>query len=349
SEMFKYFNFLLSTLLTSSLLLHNVTEGHIQTHIDNRCPEEDIISPCQCTYWTDSDTIDLDCSLVESEEQLRQIFNSDLNITGQATFYMGRNENIKVLRNDVLGAVSFVDIIVIHGALEVVQAGALSQSEKSLKILKFVDNNLYEFPFDTIEYMPELNILDVSQNNISFCPLLINNKTKEVSLRLNPLKNIQVEAFLGLASLKRLDLENTDLVSIEPGFLSGLSVLETVYLGHNHLTHIQQGVFDGELHNLQRVDLSDNSISLVEPNAFQVAKEIDINLWQNELSILDELVWRPLFDVGISFNIYGNPLACGCDIAWLWQRSEYLAQVSDAQCAEGVAVQDIDPSRFDDC
>ncbi|CAL4065175.1 unnamed protein product, partial [Meganyctiphanes norvegica] len=41
------------------------------------CPDAEDIAPCVCAYGNGNTYMDLDCSSVESEEQLKQIFKAD--------------------------------------------------------------------------------------------------------------------------------------------------------------------------------------------------------------------------------------------------------------------------------
>ncbi|CAL4133709.1 unnamed protein product, partial [Meganyctiphanes norvegica] len=61
------------------------------------CPDAEDISPCVCTYDTVSKAMDLECSAVESEEQLKQIFKADFPLKNFNKFDLHDNNNIKVL------------------------------------------------------------------------------------------------------------------------------------------------------------------------------------------------------------------------------------------------------------
>lgn len=46
----------------------------------------------------------------------------------------------------------------------------------------------------------------------------------------------------------------------------------------------------------------------------------------------------------------GNPLACGCDIAWLVLNTRFLAQLKDdTTCSDGELVVNLDPDLFIYC
>ncbi|CAL4124257.1 unnamed protein product, partial [Meganyctiphanes norvegica] len=103
--------------------------------------------------------------------------------------------------------------------------------------------------------------------------------------------------------------------------------------------------------HLSSIDLYNNSIVSVEPGAFDIVDGIYIYMWDNSLSTLDEATWRPYLEAGGVLWAAGNPLVCGCDIAWLFGEDQLLEQVDSdyATCTDGEYLHHLDPSIFDNC
>ena len=110
-------------------------------HGASTCPDAKAITPCTCT--TGPDGITIDCSPVESENQLAGVFGA-LNTTFNQLyeFKMENNQHIRVLRNGVFGSATFRKITVSSYILTEVQEGALSGSYNTLEWCKFPHNSL---------------------------------------------------------------------------------------------------------------------------------------------------------------------------------------------------------------
>ncbi|XP_045106565.1 uncharacterized protein LOC123501667 [Portunus trituberculatus] len=81
------------------------------------CPEPLDILPCVC----DVAHMRLDCSNVEDEAQLRQVFTAYFPSTAFSEFFMSNNMGVRVLEDGVFGKVSFHTIMVLNSALEIVR------------------------------------------------------------------------------------------------------------------------------------------------------------------------------------------------------------------------------------
>ncbi|CAL4094018.1 unnamed protein product, partial [Meganyctiphanes norvegica] len=102
--------------------------------------------------------------------------------------------------------------------------------------------------------------------------------------------------------------------------------------------------------HLSLIVLDENNIVSVEPGAFDIVDGLDIYMRYNSLSTLDEATWRPYLEAGGTLYAGGNPLVCGCDIAWLFAEDQLLEQVDDfTSCNGGEYLHNLDPSIFDNC
>ncbi|MDK2413330.1 hypothetical protein QHH03_30035, partial [Aphanizomenon sp. 202] len=72
-----------------------------------------------------------------------------------------------------------------------------------------------------------------------------------------------------------------------------------------------------------------------------------LDLKENSLTVLDEEVFRPFVQGGTTVALNGNPLRCGCDIAWLVVNGAFVDLISDGTtCSDGEFLADLDPSIF---
>jgi len=81
-------------------------------------------------------------------------------------------------------------------------------------------------------------------------------------------------------SLVSIQLDSNSLVSLHNDSLRGQSSVQIMWLGHNRLTRVDRALFS-DLLLIQRVYLTNNSISHIEDRAFepmQALKFLDLSL-----------------------------------------------------------------------
>ncbi|CAL4122437.1 unnamed protein product, partial [Meganyctiphanes norvegica] len=93
--------------------------------------------------------------------------------------------------------------------------------------------------------------------------------------------------------------------------------------------------------HLSHINLRYNNIVSVEPGAFDIVDGLDITMWYNSLSTLDEATWCPYLEARGTLEADGNHLVCGCDIAWLFGKDQLLEQVDNATCTDGEFLHDL--------
>ncbi|CAL4094955.1 unnamed protein product [Meganyctiphanes norvegica] len=292
------------------------------------CPDADDIAPCVSTYDSWYNATDLECSAVESEEQLKQIFKADFPFKNFHQFNLFSNNNIKVLEAGVFNGISFEIINIYATDLEVVELHALDSCYETATEIDLYYNNIQYFPFDELSLFPKLRNVYISTNSLSV---------------------IQADAFYGLTALEGLDISynNADIV----GTFQDLPNLQRIYLDSNNITTTipAQFIKTGSSH-LSFIGLGHNNIVSVEPGAFDIVDSLVINMQDNSLSTLDEATWRPYLEAGGTLSAVLNPLVCGCDIAWLFAEDQLLEQVNEyTTCSDGERLQDLVPSIFDNC
>ncbi|CAL4163144.1 unnamed protein product [Meganyctiphanes norvegica] len=296
--------------------------GYVQ-----HCPYAEDIAPCVCTHDSASNAMDLVCSSVESEEQLKQIFKADFPSKNFHQFQLHDNNNIKVLEAGVFNGVSFEIINIYYTDLEVVELQALDSCYETATELRLYDNKITSFPFDELSQFSKLSFFDIHSNSLSVIP---------------------ADAFQGLTALEYLDItyNSADIV----GTFQDLPNLQAIFLMNMGLTNIPAHFIKTGSSHLIYIGLYDNNIVSVEPDAFDILNDLEISMMYNSLSTLDEATWRPNLEAGGTLEANGNPLVCGCDIAWLFGEDHLLKHVAKyATCTDGKLLHDLDPSRFDNC
>ncbi len=132
---------------------------------------------------------------------------------------------------------------------------SLSFSLKKIRIERQIDSKL-------CLRFPQLLILDLSRNNISFqvipqfCSLPV---LTWLCLAQNDIHTLTIDTWRGLPKLMSLELQMNPIHTIEPFSFSHLNNLRTLNLSHTNLTRIGQTLFYG-LDNLVTLDLSHNPI-----------------------------------------------------------------------------------------
>ncbi|CAL4064228.1 unnamed protein product [Meganyctiphanes norvegica] len=290
------------------------------------CPDAEDIAPCVCTYDTVSSAMDLDCSAVESEEQLKQIFKADFPFKNFNQFNLTGNNNIKVLELGVFNGISFEIIHIEENSLEVIELHALDSCYETATEIYLYHNKITSFPFDDVSLFSKLCYFTLSYN---------------------PLSVIPADAFHGSTALVYLYMSdnNADIV----GTFQDLPNLRNIYLGYNAITTIPVHFIKTGSSDLIYIDLHGNNIVSVEPVGFDIVDGLDIDIGGNSLSTLDEATWRLHLEAGGTLSASYNPLLCGCDIAWLFAEDQLLEHVHYARCTDGKFLHDLDPSIFDNC
>ncbi|CAL4058772.1 unnamed protein product [Meganyctiphanes norvegica] len=158
---------------------------------EQHCPDAEDIAPCVCTY--ESFSLELRCSRVESEEQLKQIFKADFPFKNFTHFYFEDNNNIKVLEAGVFNGIGFENIHIYYNDLEVIELQALDSCYETTTDLYLYYNKITSFPFDELSQFSKLSNFALTGNSLSVIP---------------------ADAFHGLTALEYLDIggNNADIV-----------------------------------------------------------------------------------------------------------------------------------------
>ncbi|KAK8392980.1 hypothetical protein O3P69_013188 [Scylla paramamosain] len=312
------------------------------------CPEPQDISPCVCSNSSVL-SLKMDCSEVLDESELARVFSAFFPIKAFDKLTISHNQFLTTLPDGVFGEVSFTNIYVTGGVLESVGEAALTSSFNTAERLMFNGNRISNFPFHILSNFSKLTSMSLAYNNLNELPDLSSDTLENLYINNNPLGNVAASTFMGTPAISVVYLQETELQQIIPGTFSNLSHLSTVYLFRNSLTEVPASAVEFPS-DQGSVYLSLNNISKVAPNAFPGLTGGTVEVQRNELTELPEEVWRPLLEEGVNITPWGNPLVCGCDIAWLLNTS-FIAQIDPmfTTCEDGRKLALLDPADYADC
>ena len=188
----------------------------------------------------------------------------------------------------------------------------ISNIDIKLKYLYFIEVHCKYINSDYFSGLNKLQHLIIKNNNISS----VHNFTFKgliylsyLDLDYNNITSIESDAFDGLIRLRCLRLNYNSLVELNTGIftiynkIGGYSYIE---IRGNRIQIIKSGLFT--THYIERIDLSNNSISSIETNAFNTKLKI-LKLHDNVLSTIDENVFGILKNVK-NITIYNNQIIC---------------------------------------
>ena len=148
----------------------------------SNCPSPDAIAPCICEE--PHSLLILDCSLVESEQQLESIFEQEFPKTEFDEFHMSENLFIKKLNFSTNG-ISFVSIDLFLGpfVLEEVTEEFLIGSAATLETIRIHNSNVTteKFPFDSLSSFPKLDLFDLSLSDVTWLPKVDHDRIRVFS------------------------------------------------------------------------------------------------------------------------------------------------------------------------
>ncbi|XP_071537757.1 oplophorus-luciferin 2-monooxygenase non-catalytic subunit-like [Panulirus ornatus] len=323
-------------------------KGYLPDHTEWQCPSPEAIWPCRCSVDS-RNNMDMDCSAVSSEEQLAAVFRTYFPNPNFRKFILYKNDRVKTLQAGALGNTTYQQIWITEGALETIEEGALFGSFHTAFYLVLNFNRISDFPFSDLPSFSGLVSLDLRHNHLVGFPKLASSTLQALYLSYNALECLPVGAFRNTPALKDLQLTSTEIAWIPPGIFSGLQHLKNVALGKNHLTYLDDGALECGP-NMGMVDLGYNEIRHMAPKAFKGQSRSWIYLHQNHLTSLEEKVWRDLFEKAGVLDPVGDPLHCGCDVAWILRRPAFQRAVDKyTTCADGKLLRNLNPQDYDYC
>jgi len=257
------------------------------------------------------------------------------------------SESITNITN-VFHGVSFREIMLINmDGLEFIAPDAFEDSSKVLKKFQLdgaAKYSAHDFPYNSFDDFENLVLVGLSS-----------------------LENVNSLPLINASNIVLLLMEFEVGKSLPEGFMADAHIGSVTFMDTG-LEEIPKHAFalgDGALNSL---DLSYNSIDTFDAEAFVTSDPalFGLNLDDNQITTLNQSVFEGVFSAMLpqytsegedvySFIISGNPLACGCDMAWAFRTPKYQAVLQQspgivpATCASGKQIVHLTKEDFANC
>ena len=158
-----------------------------ETNLNVSCPEPDAIAPCSCfiagSNGSVADQLQLDCSYIQSIEQLAEVFRQDFPFKEFYEFRIIFNNNIKYL-TDIFNGVSFRNIYLYYDLnLIEISDHAFFDSVNYLENIDIYGSGLDEnnFPFSTLDEFPKLKWLTIAGSDLNSWPAFVSSSITSIN------------------------------------------------------------------------------------------------------------------------------------------------------------------------
>jgi len=330
-------------------MFHNVLYGAVLFFCSlsvalTKCPPSYIIAPCTCSQES-NELPDLACYGISSVRSLSDIFANKFP-TDQFRQIVITESQLGLLPNDVFKGKSFRDIQFSSNRKTSFKDKAIfSSSQSTLTRLSIVqETDKWQFNADNVANFNQLNYLEISGDEMELTGTL-NNPALE-SLVLRSFTMTKIPKLGKLPALLSFDMDGDAIASLSAESFVSMPKLMNLYLGHNKLVSLD--VHSLELPNsIIKVDLSGNIIATVQKDWMTgFSSNTSLQLVNNNINRLPREIFQPLVENLAEMLIDGNPLDCGCDIAWLITNPSLLNVVHDAHCLNGTRITNLDAAYF---
>lgn len=304
------------------------------------CPAPKEIMPCAC-YFMEGSSV-MDCSKARFEDDLLEVFSRDLSVTSYGTLRINLNYGIKVIREGDLGTSTFRKLRIDLSRIVAIEDGALMGSRDTLTDISITESNLTYVP--DLSYLNQLKRVEITGNNIVEFPHLESKSLIHLDLSVNNITDLPADALKGLPALESFEFVGTLIKEVQPGTFTTNDHLSSVILADNYLTTLPDNAV--KLRGPETsLSLDNNKITHISYEAVSSVTGL-LGLENNLMIELPEEVFRPLLERNVNVYAEGNPLGCGCDIAWLVTNKTLLHRLADfPRCADGKPLVELD-SRF---
>ncbi|XP_014673594.1 PREDICTED: leucine-rich repeat-containing protein 4C-like [Priapulus caudatus] len=179
--------------------------------------------------------------------------------------------------------------------------------------VNMAENNLEYIDPKALCGMINLKVLDLTSAAVLYLqPGTLGEAENLETLELagNGLVSLQPGVFAGLHHVEHLDFTGSSLTWISPGAFDDTEGILTVDMPSQHLYYIAEDAFRG-LTDIEYIDLSGNHLTTLARNVF------DDHLFDHHHHHHYHHHHHNDHDDHVHIDLTGNPLICGCDIAWL--------------------------------
>ncbi|XP_047496215.1 oplophorus-luciferin 2-monooxygenase non-catalytic subunit-like [Penaeus chinensis] len=320
------------------------------------CPSAVDIDPCVCEsdeYYN----LAIDCSNAIDEMELFRVFEAafpfedilELTIIQDP---LDPNRNIRMLQEKVFGPITFERIRITGTKMAEVHEEAFVKSHDFLTYLNLADNQLRSFPFETLVSYSKLDTLLFDNNNFTNLYSIESTSLHTLSVSGNHRLLFDLDVFTKAPALTAIYMANIDLDELPPNLFSTLENIKTISLEDNYLKALPEFAFNPVKNTMTQLILNGNLLNNIYHDSIHgMAGHGFLSMVRNKMEYLESTIWQPIFEQAIngSVNLAGNPLVCGCDIAWLMLANEdrYLRVLTETTtCNEGTVVHSLDKQYF---
>ena len=247
-------------------------------------------------------------------------------------FTMGEN-NITYIPDDAFFGLTFygASLYLGNNPIRSISKNAFRGIVGRITRVDLSDCRLTEFPEKALNHLPYLSILRLQNNQLTEIPdgafnFFLNLNT--LSLGGNTIKNInRHELFSGVEDvLENVELNSMKIHSFPSKTLMNLKRLQRIDLSNNTITTLPGNMFKGFQTQLKlQVLLGRNNMTSISPHLFREShiRLCRLNLIDNQLTTLDFIdVCSPVYECEHTDDIYihpsillaQNPLRCECGI-----------------------------------
>jgi Leucine-rich repeat (LRR) protein len=186
------------------------------------------------------------------------------------------------------GLIRLIILNLSHNALTRID----TQTFKDLYFLQILDlrnNSIGYIDDNAFEPLYNLHTLHLAENRLHTLSDKLFNGLRVLSkltLSNNLISIIEPNIFLNCSDLKELDMSSNQLTEV-PEALKGLTVLKTLDLGENQISHFRAGVFKN-LNQLTGLRLIDNQIENITKGMFESLPHLSVlNLAKNRIQTIE--------------------------------------------------------------
>lgn len=229
------------------------------------CPSAVDIDPCSCESDQYFNLI-MDCSNVIDEMELYRVFEATFPFNDVLELTINQDpldphRNIKMLQENVFGPVTFERIHITGTKMAEVHEEALVKSHETLNYLNLANNQLKEFPFETLVSFKKLDTLLFDNNNFTTLYAIESDSLKILSVSGNHQLLFDVDVFTKAPALTAIYMANIDLDELPPNLFMTLEGIKTISLEENYLKTLPELAFNPVRNTITQLVLNGNLLN----------------------------------------------------------------------------------------
>lgn len=227
-----------------------------------------------CDYETHV-AIDLDCSAVRDDNELQQVFRSNIPFTKfRKLTILGDVPNLQRVHITTLDRVTFQNVSfssfeIGYTDLTTITTDAFYDSMSELEEMSITDSFIKYFPFNMLVNCPNLKTLHVDHNELIHMSPIVSANLLYLDVSYNPSLTYEDNAFYEAPTLEYLHLNDIGLTHVAADTFYNQVNLKFLDLDHNNLGVLMKDAlrFTNTPPHIEQVKLDGNQIHMVEPLA----------------------------------------------------------------------------------